>query len=385
MILRPMILVAGLFFLSSALAMAGDSGIRDQRDDLQEIQAEVASRKRRLDSLKSVELNTQKRISDYDQKIASNRKVTSRLNRELSQLRSEIEKSESALSGRQDHLEYNRRRYLGSIRQFYITTHRPTEPGLDRPNLEVELNRKITYLSALAGYESGSIETAELYLNDALNNMDQLKGQKKKISRIKQSKESSTSLERSKKRKSEKDLAKIRRKKIAEADRILTLEQASFEVESIIARLEQRQRRQRRSTSTLPSVFASQKGQLRPPFQGRVVVSFGSQVDKTTNLKSFSPGIVIAGKAGRNVVAVAAGEIAHVGKLRGYGNFVIINHDDQYYTTYAGLDKTEVVAGQFVGTGSRLAISGSNGRVRFEIRKGRRAVDPVEWIRFDSF
>lgn len=385
MIPRLFILAAGLSVLLPVFVLANDNDIRDQRDDLQEIQAEVANRMRRLDSLKSVELKTQKKIGEFDQKITSNRKVVKRLNRELTQLRSEIKDSEHALSDRTDHLEYSRRRYLGSIRQFYITTRHSTEQGLDRPNIEVELNRKITYLSALAGFESGSVETAELFLGDALVNMDQLKGQKKKISRMKQSKESSTSLERSKKRKSEKDLAKIRRKKIAEADRILMLEQASLEIESIIARLEQKQRRNNRRANALPSVFAAQKGQLRSPYKGRVVVSFGAQVDKTTNLKSFSPGIVIAGKAGRIVVAVASGEIAHVGKLRGYGNFIIINHDDQYYTTYAGLGQANVISGQFVGAGSKLAVSGSDGRIRFEIRQGRQAVDPVEWIKFESF
>lgn len=385
MIPRLFILAAGLSVLLPVFVLANDNDIRDQRDDLQEIQAEVANRMRRLDSLKSVELKTQKKIGEFDQKITSNRKVVKRLNRELTQLRSEIKNSELALSDRTDHLEYSRRRYLGSIRQFYITTRHSTEQGLDRPNIEVELNRKITYLSALAGFESGSVETAELFLGDALVNMDQLKGQKKKISRMKQSKESSTSLERSKKRKSEKDLAKIRRKKIAEADRILMLEQASLEIESIIARLEQKQRRNNRRANALPSVFAAQKGQLRSPYKGRVVVSFGAQVDKTTNLKSFSPGIVIAGKAGRIVVAVASGEIAHVGKLRGYGNFIIINHDDQYYTTYAGLGQANVISGQFVGAGSKLAVSGSDGRIRFEIRQGRQAVDPVEWIKFESF
>ena len=72
MISRLIIISAGLFFIWSGIVSADD--IRNQRDDLKEIQAEVAKRKKRLDSLKQVELQAQKRIGNFDQKISSNKK-----------------------------------------------------------------------------------------------------------------------------------------------------------------------------------------------------------------------------------------------------------------------------------------------------------------------
>ena len=94
---------------------------------------------------------------------------------------------------------------------------------------------------------------------------------------------------------------------------------------------------------------------------------------------------MIKGKAGRDIVAAAAGRIAYTGSLRGYGDFIIINHDDRYFSTYAGISGLVVSEGQYVYSGSRLAAAAADGVVRFELRRGRDPLDPVEWIRLDAF
>ncbi len=384
--LLKILLAVGICLAASARADEEDK-ILDQRKELNQIQQEVAASREQLDSLKSVEVAVQKRIGEYDQRISSNRKVIRRLNAELEQLKGDIGKAETDLASRQDLLDHTRRRYLGNIRQFYAATHKAADPGLDRPNVELELNRQIVYLSALADFESGNVAQAVSILGDATGRMDQLSGERKKISKLKKNKETSTALENTKKRQRERDLEKIRRKKAAESDRILTLEQAAREMEMIIARLEQErwQRRADEAGSGAPSVFASMQGQLPAPYRGVIVVPFGNRIDEVTNLKSFSPGITIKGKAGRPVMATASGEIAYVGKLRGYGNFIIINHDGEYYTTYAGLGAMYVAAAEYVRAGAKVAVSGADGLVKFEIRQGREPLDPVKWVRIDSF
>jgi septal ring factor EnvC (AmiA/AmiB activator) len=160
------------------------------------------------------------------------------------------------------------------------------------------------------------------------------------------------------------------------------LRQAAEEMERIVARLEQqRQAREAQpERPELPSVFASLKGHLIPPIEGKVVTPFGTSVDPITNLKSFSPGLIIQTRPGREVRAAATGIVAYVGELRGYGNFVIIDHGDQYYTTYAGLDKVEAVKGKLISAGKAVAVADSEGRVRFELRRGREPLDPIDWI-----
>ncbi len=81
---------------------------------------------------------------------------------------------------------------------------------------------------------------------------------------------------------------------------------------------------------------------------------------------------------------MASGKVAYAGTLRGYGNFVIVNHDHQYYTTYAGLGKIMVSENQYLQSGEKIGESGSDGTIKFELRQGREPLDPVEWIDFES-
>jgi murein hydrolase activator len=120
------------------------------------------------------------------------------------------------------------------------------------------------------------------------------------------------------------------------------------------------------------------------PFKGTITLAFGEHVDPVSRLKSFSPGITIKGKARAGVLAVSSGTVAYSGNLRGYGNFVIINHDHQYYSTYAGLGEILVSEGQYVSSRAAIGKADTDGTIRFELRNGREPLDPVKWIRIES-
>src|SRR3546814_7183345 len=72
-------------------------------------------------------------------------------------------------------------------------------------------------------------------------------------------------------------------------------------------------------------------------------------------------------------------------ELRGYGKLVLIRHADGYMTAYGHNDSVLVSRGQEVRRGETIARVGSTGNVEtpqlhFEIRKARRAVDPVRYL-----
>ncbi len=371
----------------SVSVRAGDKNqILDQKKELEKIRKDVETGQRRLDSLKGLQMSIQQQIADADQKISSDKKVIGRLNNQLKQLKNDIADADQELVDRKDRLEWSQRRYLGNIRQFYFAVQQRSTPLARNPNIELERNRQVVYLSALANFESGNVEKASLYLAQAVETRDELSGQSKQVSSLKKKKEVAYTLGKSQKNQHEKQLDRLRRKTNEEAERIMTLQMAAEEMQRIIARLEEERQRAARSkpAESSPSVFATLKGQLLSPFRGKIVVPFGQQVDPITNLKSYSPGISIKGRPKGEVSLVASGTVAYTGNLRGYGNFVIINHDNQYYTTYAGLGQIFVQQGQHLATGSRLALASDDGIVKFELRNGRDPLDPVTWIRFES-
>ena len=357
--------------------------IFDQRQELEQIQKDVEQGQKRLDSLKQEETGVQKSVSEYDQKIVSNRKVIQRLNQKLNTIKKDIGSATEQLTQSRDQYQQSRRRFLTSVRRFYLFARSPTTTTSEEPNQELELTRRVVYLTALADFEVGNVAASSAYLNQSIGQLDEFTSEKKRVDGIKQKKETATALDKSRKERQQKQLQALRRRKVEEADHLLMLQQAAEEMEGIIARLEQ-QRRPPPSQPVSPSLFASMKGQLPPPVHGKIIETFGSKVHPVTQLKSFSPGVTMKAAAGRKVTAVGAGTVAYIGELRGYGKFVILDHGDQYYSTYAGLDRVSVTVGWYVHAGDQLAVAASDGRVKFELREEREPLDPVEWIRFDA-
>jgi len=97
-------------------------------------------------------------------------------------------------------------------------------------------------------------------------------------------------------------------------------------------------------------------------------------------------GINIAAAVGTPIHASAAGTISYAGnELRGYGNLVLIKHDDGYVTAYAHAERIVVQRGDTVTKGQVIAYAGSTGDVttpqlHFEIRKGSTPVDPTQFL-----
>ncbi len=390
-LLRALVLlfmVVGCIFGGQVTAK-DQSNILDEKSQLEKIQQEVKRSQQKLDSLRNIEIATQQKIANYDQKISTNKKVISRLTRQLKKIRSKLGKTEQELQQKQEQLDRTKRKYLGDIRHFYVkAATRHSNALWESPDAELLFHKQAIYMTSIGAFESEQVTQAVQLVLQTQDTLDKLTGEKHRMTSLKKQKEVATALEKNRKQKKEKTLERLRRKKLLESDRMLTLKQAAEEMERVIDRLErERIARQRKNKQYQPgpSVFATLKGQLIAPFKGKVITPFGHFKDPVTRLESFSPGIIIKGKPGASVRAVAAGDIAHVGNLRGYGNFIIINHDNQYYTTYAGLGETFVQKGEYVSEGTKLAVAGKDGQVRFELRKQREPLDPVKWIRIDSF
>jgi murein DD-endopeptidase MepM/ murein hydrolase activator NlpD len=97
-------------------------------------------------------------------------------------------------------------------------------------------------------------------------------------------------------------------------------------------------------------------------------------------------GINIGAPRGAPVQAADAGVVAYTGnELRGYGNLILIKHADGWISAYAHCDQLLVKRGDKVARGQVIARVGATGNVNepqlhFELRHGRQAVDPREFL-----
>lgn len=100
---------------------------------------------------------------------------------------------------------------------------------------------------------------------------------------------------------------------------------------------------------------------------------------------SANPGIDVGGTAGQVVKSAADGRVVYSGDgLRGYGQLIIVKHNETYLSAYAHNRKLLVAEGEHVKRGQPIAEMGSTGtdrvKLHFEIRKQGNAVDPLKYL-----
>lgn len=129
---------------------------------------------------------------------------------------------------------------------------------------------------------------------------------------------------------------------------------------------------------TSTPVSSSAQGKWLWPATGTLVGLFSSNVGS-------NKGIDIAGQLGQPIVATAAGTVVYAGSgLRGYGELVIIKHNDIFLSAYGHNRRLLVNEGQQVKAGQQIAEMGSTGtervKVHFEIRRSGTSVDPLKYL-----
>ena len=112
------------------------------------------------------------------------------------------------------------------------------------------------------------------------------------------------------------------------------------------------------------------------PAKGKVVEEFSEGKNK---------GIDIAGKLGEPIQAASDGKVVYAGNsLRGYGNLVIVKHDNTYLTAYAHNRSLLVKEGDSVRKGQRIAEMGDSDanmvKLHFEVRVNGKPVNPIQFL-----
>ena len=111
---------------------------------------------------------------------------------------------------------------------------------------------------------------------------------------------------------------------------------------------------------------------------GRVLAGFGKRPDGTHN-----DGINLAVPQGTDIHAAEGGRVAYAGnELKGYGNLILIRHDNGWVSAYAHSDQILVKRDDIIKRGQVIARAGKTGtvdqpQVHFELRQGAKPIDPL--------
>ncbi|KJS30081.1 MAG: hypothetical protein VR64_17230 [Desulfatitalea sp. BRH_c12] len=184
-------------------------------------------------------------------------------------------------------------------------------------------------------------------------------------------------------------LAKLRSEKSMGNAALHSLRQAAGQLDATIAAIES-------APPPKPKTAAARVSEKKPPLEngtvfsglpvkGKIISFFGPYRDEKTNLVNFQSGINIQAERGEPIRAVAGGQAVYATWFKGYGNMMIIDHGNHFYTVYAHLEEVFKVKGDRVEKDEVIATVGDSGSLlgpalHFEVRHRGEPVDPLKWI-----
>jgi len=180
-------------------------------------------------------------------------------------------------------------------------------------------------------------------------------------------------------------LADIRKQKALELAAIDALTQAADDLERKIKLLNTEKTEAVPDKNISQLSFSAHKGLLIMPVNGKIVNLFGPYKNPKYDITNFRSGIDIKADHGEPIRSVFKGKVIYSNWFKGYGNMIIIDHGNSYYTVYAHMEETFKSKGDEVDAGEVIATVGDTGsmmgaKLYFEVRHHGKPMNPLKWL-----
>ena len=368
-----------------------------ERKHLEQVQKEAAEKRRRAQILQGKENTLLKDLHSTEGQLRRTRSTIKKLNvrekhlnGQLVVVRSDLDRSSRALEGRRQVLaERLRGLYkLGSLHELgFLLSSESFAQLFVRSDYLIRIARQDRVLLLGIRHEkeriSANQDRLDRTLSDVEKNAKRKQAESHELDRLRQRKQVVVSSIQGERKNYEAAAAE--------------LEQTARRIQAVLAELErqrQEEEARRKGQPGTPSPlapyagnFGAAQGSLPWPVRGEVVGRFGNETNPKFGTVTFNSGIDIAAPMGTDVHAAAKGRVDMVSEDFGsYGEMIILNHGDGYYTLYAHLSASLVGRGQEVSAGQVIGRVGDTGSLKgsilhFEVRKGRTALNPTAWLR----
>ncbi len=361
-------LFPGTNFATDDLRIDGEQvEIHEKR--LQEIREELNRKKAGEAAIEKREESILRALSRIDRKLLARREELKRLDSKYGRIQENISSVEKRLNRIQHTIDQNQTRLHSRIVALYKIWRVGYLPYLLSYESDTNLMRTVKFLKIVIDYDANLLRQYQDQWFKKRQYQNKLAKEIKGLKRIR------TKQERKKleilraKREKQAFLNAVRRQKANYRRWIRELEDQARELQLLVKKLE----RERRNKSVSDLNFKNQKGRLSLPVRGNLI------------LEKHRRGIVIEANQDSPIKAVYSGRVIYSGWFEGYGNIIIIDHGDKYFTVSAHASKLLKSINERVTKGDIIALVGDTGSLRgpclyFEIRYQGKLQNPLEWL-----
>lgn len=394
--------VALSFGLSTAAAA------RVSKDELKKVEERVLQQSMEHKKLQAqatqinMELTTVSReMVKAAKQIQNNEEKLSRMERQLEVLEKDLHQAQSGFTKEDDHL-------IKTLAALQSLALKPTESLLVQPLSPVDIIRSAMILRETVPYLEENANRIRQKLQDIAAKKKRIEQQIAEIS--KQKKVMQAEHERMKKlvqkksqlrntveiksERAKKNMDKLASQAQDLRDLLGQIEKQRLEREAREAerrrlaeekrKLEEKQsddliKSEQEAITNIASGFAKAKGSLPMPARGKIVTRYGEQKVKGVSSK----GLTIATRAQAQVISPFDGAVIFSGPFRGYGDMIIVEHDNGYLSLLAGLGSIDVELGQMLLAGEPVGQMPNKGDAELyvEIRKNNQPINPAAWFK----
>jgi len=352
--------------------------IKVQKDSLQELQKNIDREKEILRDFERKEKGLLSQLQDMDQKLALKEEQLESYDLHLKK----IQKSKEQIKGEVEGLKSDMGRFQSylsfKVVQIYKYGGYSYVKALFSAESYSELLKRYRYLQLMAQKDRETIGSYKKVYEELSIKQQELTDREDKIRSLQDAFKGKNLEILAKREERSLLLKKLREEKTAQQELLQELEQSAKSLQETVDALIKKKK-------SFFGDFEKFKGKFSWPVHGEVVTSFGRQKNENESTVIFSKGIEIGAGQGTDVKAVYGGNVLFADWFKGYGQMVILDHGDGYYSLYAHLSQVMVSVKERVQEGQKIGKVGDTGSLKgpalyFEIRYHGEPQDPMVWL-----
>jgi septal ring factor EnvC (AmiA/AmiB activator) len=376
-----------LVFSGGQILKAQDqpSQIEEIKKKAKDIDREIEKGKAKIQKFTHREADIIHRLNQVDLMLNQSRKRIYALGREMTRIEKKIAETTMAIEGLKQQIKASEK-YVASrmvalyklnwLGKFHILASAESLHELLRRKTAIE--RILTYdqkvIIALVDNQSSLKKVQSLQESHRDAKRQRAAEYQKQIERMANERAERTSL-----------LSRVRKEKSAQLLAIDSLKEAARNLDHKMNDLSTQLAALAPNEYSGREPFQTYKGLLKMPVKGKIISLFGKFKNTQFNTLNFRSGIEIQTERGEPIQAVYGGKILYADWFKGYGNMIIIDHGDNYYTVYGHIEEAFKTAGDLVEAGEVMATAGDTGSINgpklyFEIRHHGKPLDPTQWL-----
>jgi len=352
-----------------------------QNPDLDRIRADIAKLRNRLEEVRSKTRTAEQELEEVSieldirtREVEIAMRVESDLERQQRDLQAQIDSIAQNLARQRDFL----RNRLVSLYRLGRLSYVRLLLSIDERRDPIEAMSMLTYLASRDGRAITRFNSERQQLRDRYAEMAERGKKIIEARQIIQQRQQAVAATHARK---EHLVALLRREGSKSEEQIATLEEKAKRLEHLIDVLSRQS-----AGSTFQEDIRTVQGALGWPVDGRVIETFGKQIDPKFSTITFNNGLKVAAPAGTDVHAIFPGTVLFSQWFKGYGNLMILDHGNRVVSLYGNLKAPAVAVGDHVIAGQTIAGVGEaeeaqDGYLYFEIRQDNKPEDPQKWLR----